>query len=710
MYNPNRFLLIVLWFGLFIVSGASQAVDNIKSNSTVSTNFNLNNLYAKNKYSVMVDQWGYDAKAAQLACNDPQGKYIWSEDPNDPFPDPRPTPEDCGETVAAGNMHAQMAYGCDANKGMGPQISASVVRIRIPAKIGQIICSGTVVDRSWVVSAAHCFTNINSTTPEKFNDLLETQAAVVEGVDGTEVGVSTIYIPSNYTGRYVKGAVLNDLALLHLNSQLPSRFIPINLNPEPLTKYKENLWLAGYGHSIGLETLFHFRRGFFAARTDSIYLIINTIPVLYKGELSAWGFNTKGDSGGPALMRDTSTGKISLVGIFSTTFNVCSYPGFFADMRKTGTMYTPVASYIDLMASIMDSTVSPGDVRCISNNGGCDQHHYIQYVINQSSNGVSTYKNNNRLGSDVPSGNTPTQIASSRDPDGNLYAFVANYISNTLSRYKIGISGLLIDLHNDFQLNGKGPVDIAVHNGYVYVVEHATPPQIGVYQINGHGGGLIYKKSLFANVKPMSISIIGNYAYVPNFGDTIVRYISIYDLSAPDGGKFSYNYRLDDINGGIDGNLLQVIGGIDRDQLYLLTTKGVYLFNIQMVNGLPRLVLMANTSKDLVSVGDDARIQPITSDRVAVSSGKLGNKLFVFQKADRQLFKVQELDTPGPTGMSFVSISNISGVLRRLYVTNFYSRMMTEYTLNPADHKLEKLKEIPTGEEPSRVYSMNSTN
>jgi hypothetical protein len=153
--------------------------------------------------------------------------------------------------------------------------------------------------------------------------------------------------------------------------------------------------------------------------------------------------------------------------------------------------------------------------------------------------------------------------------------------------------------------------------------------------------------------------------------------------------------------------LLQVIGGIDPNQLYLLTTRGVYLFDIQMVNGLPRLVLMAKTSNDLIFVGGDARIQPITSDRVAVSSGKTNNKLFVLQKGGVQLFKVQELTTPSPVGMSFASISDNYTSPRRLYVTNRYSRMMTEYTLNPVNNKLENPREFSTGEQPFRVIYRN---
>jgi hypothetical protein len=138
-----------------------------------------------------------------------------------------------------------------------------VVRVQIRSLADPVTCSGTVIAKNWVLSAAHCF--IPNEQPAS--------SVPKQGVTGAEIATETIslvqiyaanskilsevgkrrnaqsiIVPSAYTGKVANPAFQNDIALIRLDRPYPSRAMqPASLaRPGQVNSY---ITIAGYGYS-----------------------------------------------------------------------------------------------------------------------------------------------------------------------------------------------------------------------------------------------------------------------------------------------------------------------------------------------------------------------------------------------------------------------------------------------------------------------------
>jgi secreted trypsin-like serine protease len=223
-------------------------------------------------------------------------------------------------------------------------IRQSVVQIKGP---GGTQCTGTVIAKRLVLTAAHCFLagrgdyKIRALNPKfRFRFAMATQVAVHPDFDVRALGT---------------GAPLNDLALLRADRDFPDWLVPVALaSSVPGDNQFVDVVAAGYGMnrdrrvaSAGTLREMHF------AMLDKVYDPSKQLFLIDReGKLKPRTARTgvcRGDSGGPVFRRTASgtvlVGVISAViagrgydcGAITAVTAVSAYRGFIQDMaRKAG--------------------------------------------------------------------------------------------------------------------------------------------------------------------------------------------------------------------------------------------------------------------------------------------------------------------------------------------------------------------------------------
>jgi V8-like Glu-specific endopeptidase len=154
-------------------------------------------------------------------------------------------------------------------------------------------CSGTVVSRRLVVSAAHCFSS---------------DVSAVEIVAARRTyRTSTFRVHSGFN-QYISPLEQHDVAVVRVHADLPVQAVPL-LSNLPASQIGETGVIAGYGltetNSVGA----------LKAATVKIQNITNhSITIRYSGT-SSHGNTCFGDSGGPLFLR--SNGRWYLAGVTS---------------------------------------------------------------------------------------------------------------------------------------------------------------------------------------------------------------------------------------------------------------------------------------------------------------------------------------------------------------------------------------------------------
>ena len=232
--------------------------------------------------------------------------------------------------VIAGNIVGGKASTASFQKQNG------IVALVIMSEDGEGICTGTLIARQLVLTAAHCLDSSRSAiksiavvfAPDVSN---VTQEQVRFGVKGS---VHKLFLTSAMSGV----GSWNDIALLKLDSEAPADFQVARLPAaDNLTAPKTSLTQAGFGRAEALRE----------AATDSSGVLrqVAGIQVLSKSadgnELmlnEAKKGSCNGDSGGPAFVKERD-GKLTLVGTDSrgTRPESCIGVG----------IYTNVASHLD---------------------------------------------------------------------------------------------------------------------------------------------------------------------------------------------------------------------------------------------------------------------------------------------------------------------------------------------------------------------------
>lgn len=177
------------------------------------------------------------------------------------------------------------------------------------------ICTGTFISKNLILTAAHCIARDKDGMSVSFRpkDFAETQNIVdVEIVEAYKLDFSDL------------GVTRNDMGIIHFKGGLPAgatiAYLPPPNNGKEFTTQPLSFLAVGYGRNTGLkledpmasngEGILRFKN-IVSAPVTSLMDIFKIDQFKNKGGVCF------GDSGGPALVKDTKTNRTTIIGIAS---------------------------------------------------------------------------------------------------------------------------------------------------------------------------------------------------------------------------------------------------------------------------------------------------------------------------------------------------------------------------------------------------------
>lgn len=235
--------------------------------------------------------------------------------------------------------------------------SKSVVAIYRYSGSIESYCTGTVISRTQILTAAHCF-GTNSTDPDfRFS-------RVLLGVDVNSARLGNpIKDESNVPSIKIKNVILHntiqrlgdadDIAIIELTNKLPKKYVPVRLATREVSVVGSELLIAGYGLDLSASMYaFNPIRMKSAVLTTSPirendltdYFLNNQDRIIHMSA-SERVIGCKGDSGGPAFLKDNN-GWVQ-VGVFHGTTSKQATSSLVPRCPAEESYYTDVSKYTD---------------------------------------------------------------------------------------------------------------------------------------------------------------------------------------------------------------------------------------------------------------------------------------------------------------------------------------------------------------------------
>lgn len=212
------------------------------------------------------------------------------------------------------------------------------------------ICTGTVIGRRTILSAAHCFVDV-ATSQKTTIEELATKLSVGFGVEIVASqrdpavqfrAIESVDVHPNYKMNALAaagaGEELDDVSIIHLSEDIPLSATVVSLsNDASVLEKGKVLDIAGYGVTKGGVNSVHATH---LNRTQITIDEPNVNPTQFSYNVIGGHSACSGDSGGPAYTHDDN-GKLVVVGVTSWGDGECKEVG----------VYTSVASLHDWIQS-----------------------------------------------------------------------------------------------------------------------------------------------------------------------------------------------------------------------------------------------------------------------------------------------------------------------------------------------------------------------
>jgi len=227
-------------------------------------------------------------------------------------------------------------------------------------------CGGTIIDKNWILTAAHCVADKSGNIMTTFNFSIVV-GTTKPGSSGTRVKPSKIYVHHDYHPLYIK----NDIALIKLESPVNYPRITLSTTDSDIDDYARVIGWGKWNYGNISSTLREADLPIIStyecsSKYDKLKNYMITDKQICALDTSREKDACHGDSGGPLLTRSGNSWKqIGIVSFGKAC--VSGYPG----------VYTKVSEYLNWIQSITRTTINNNS----GNNDDVDEEKLIEKKV-----------------------------------------------------------------------------------------------------------------------------------------------------------------------------------------------------------------------------------------------------------------------------------------------------------------------------------------